>query len=83
MKIALFSQSLFALPCLEAIEATSRIGFSAIELACTRPWPGCCTNRSLWCRLSGRRIRESWPPASGPQSCPWTGRKSSGWIWKD
>lgn len=37
MRIALFSQSLFPLPCLEAIEATGRIGFAAIELACTRP----------------------------------------------
>jgi len=37
MKIALFSQSLFALPCLEAIEANSRIGFAAIELACIQP----------------------------------------------
>jgi L-ribulose-5-phosphate 3-epimerase len=37
MKIALFSQSLFALSCLEAIEATRGIGFTAIELACTRP----------------------------------------------
>jgi sugar phosphate isomerase/epimerase len=37
MDIALFSQSLFALPCLQAIEATGRIGFPAIELACIRP----------------------------------------------
>lgn len=37
MKISLFSQSLFALPLMDAIEATARIGFSAIELACTKP----------------------------------------------
>ena len=37
MKIALFSQSLFALPLAEAIEGTARIGFPAIELACTAP----------------------------------------------
>jgi sugar phosphate isomerase/epimerase len=37
MKISLFSQSLFALPLTEAIKTTARIGFSAIELACTKP----------------------------------------------
>ena len=37
MKIALFSQSLFALPLAEAIEGTARSGFSAIELACCKP----------------------------------------------
>lgn len=37
MKISLFSQSLFALPLLEAIEATAKLGFTAIELACTKP----------------------------------------------
>jgi len=37
MKISLFSQSLFALPLMEAIETTARIGFSAIELACKKP----------------------------------------------
>lgn len=34
MKISLFSQSLFSLPLMEAIEATAQIGFPAIELAC-------------------------------------------------
>jgi sugar phosphate isomerase/epimerase len=37
MKIALFSQSLFSLDLAEAIATTARIGFSAIELACTSP----------------------------------------------
>jgi len=37
MKISLFSQSLFALPLTEAIKTAARIGFSAIELACTKP----------------------------------------------
>lgn len=37
MKISLFSQSLFALPLMEAIETTAEIGFRAIELACTKP----------------------------------------------
>ena len=37
MKVSLFSQSLFALPLMEAIETTSRIGFPAIELACAKP----------------------------------------------
>ncbi len=37
MKISLFSQSLFALTLQEAIEATAKLGFSAIELACTKP----------------------------------------------
>jgi len=37
VKTALFSQSLFALPLAEAIEATAQIGFSAIELACAPP----------------------------------------------
>lgn len=37
MKISLFSQSLFALPLIEAIETTAQIGFPAIELACTAP----------------------------------------------
>lgn len=35
--ISLFSQSLFALPLSEAIQATSDLGFEAIELACTAP----------------------------------------------
>jgi len=33
----LFSQSLFALPLYEAIEATAKAGYCAIELACTAP----------------------------------------------
>ena len=37
MKISLFSQSLYALPLMEAIEATAEIGFSAVELACAKP----------------------------------------------
>ena len=37
MKISLFSQSLFSLPLMDAIKATARIGFSAIELACAKP----------------------------------------------
>jgi len=37
MKVSLFSQSLFALPLMEAIETTGRIGFPAIELACAKP----------------------------------------------
>ena len=37
MKVSLFSQSLFALDLSEAIAATARIGFPAIELACTSP----------------------------------------------
>ena len=37
MNIALFSQSLFALPLEEAIEATATLGFPAIELACGQP----------------------------------------------
>ena len=37
MNISLFSQSLFALPLMEAIETTAEIGFPAIELACTKP----------------------------------------------
>lgn len=37
VKIALFSQSLFALPLAEAIEGAARVGFPAIELACVRP----------------------------------------------
>ena len=37
MQISLFTQSLFALPLDEAIEATARAGFSAIELACAKP----------------------------------------------
>ena len=37
MKASLFSQSLFALPLMEAIETTAKIGFPAIELACARP----------------------------------------------
>lgn len=35
-KISLFSQSLFALPLMEAIETTAKEGFTAIELACAR-----------------------------------------------
>jgi sugar phosphate isomerase/epimerase len=35
-KISLFSQSLFALPLIEAIETTARVGFPAIELACAK-----------------------------------------------
>ncbi len=35
-KISLFSQSLFALPLMEAIDTTAKVGFSAIELACAR-----------------------------------------------
>ena len=37
MKTSLFSQSLFALTLTEAIETTARIGFPAIELACSKP----------------------------------------------
>lgn len=37
MKISLFSQSLFALPLFEAIEATAGLGLTAIELACRSP----------------------------------------------
>lgn len=37
MKVSLFSQSLFALPLTEAINATAEIGFPAIELACMKP----------------------------------------------
>lgn len=37
MKISLFSQSLFALPLEEAIDATAQVGFPAIELACAPP----------------------------------------------
>jgi sugar phosphate isomerase/epimerase len=37
METSLFSQSLYALPLMEAIEATARIGFPAIELACGGP----------------------------------------------
>ena len=37
MEVSLFSQSLFALPLVEAIETTARIGFPAIELACAKP----------------------------------------------
>ena len=37
MKISLFSQSLYALPLMEAIEATATIGSSAMEIACNRP----------------------------------------------
>ena len=37
MHVSLFSQSLFALPLMEAIETTARSGFSAIELACREP----------------------------------------------
>jgi len=36
-KISLFSQSLFALPLDQAIQATADIGFPAMELACARP----------------------------------------------
>ena len=36
-KVSIFSQSLFALPLKEAIEATAQIGFPAIELACASP----------------------------------------------
>ncbi|MGD2175240.1 MAG: TIM barrel protein, partial [Candidatus Brocadiaceae bacterium] len=36
-RVSLFSQSLFALPLDEAIEATASAGFPAIELACTKP----------------------------------------------
>ncbi len=37
MHISLFSQSLFALPLEEAIDATASIGYDAIELACCPP----------------------------------------------
>ena len=37
MNISLFSQSLFALPLVEAIEGTAASGFSALELACQPP----------------------------------------------
>lgn len=37
MKISLFSQSLFALPLEEAIEAAGKAGYKSIELACTPP----------------------------------------------
>jgi sugar phosphate isomerase/epimerase len=37
MKISLFSQSLFALTLVEAIETTARTGFPAMELACAKP----------------------------------------------
>jgi fructoselysine 3-epimerase len=37
MKTSLFSQSLYALPLGEAIEATARAGYEAIEIACARP----------------------------------------------
>ena len=37
MRISLFSQSLFALTLMEAIETTARIGFPAMELACAKP----------------------------------------------
>ncbi len=37
MRISLFSQSLFALKLMEAIETTARIGFPAMELACAKP----------------------------------------------
>jgi len=37
MKVSLFSQSLFALTLMEAIETTARIGFPAMELACAKP----------------------------------------------
>ncbi|MCL5269416.1 MAG: sugar phosphate isomerase/epimerase [bacterium] len=37
MKVSLFSQSLFALPLAEAIQATADAGFEAIELACASP----------------------------------------------
>jgi len=37
LKIALFSQSLFALPLDEAISVAARIGYPALELACTGP----------------------------------------------
>jgi L-ribulose-5-phosphate 3-epimerase len=35
--ISLFSQSLFALPLMDAIPATAQAGYTAIELACTPP----------------------------------------------
>ena len=37
MRTSLFSQSLYALPLMEAIEAAAEIGFSAVELACAGP----------------------------------------------
>ena len=37
MRISLFSQSLFALPLEEAIDATAQAGYDAIELACCAP----------------------------------------------
>ena len=37
MRICLFSQSLYALPLGEAIDATAAAGYSAIELACCKP----------------------------------------------
>lgn len=37
IKISLFSQSLFSLSLSEAVKTTADIGFSAIELACTKP----------------------------------------------
>jgi len=37
MKISIFSQSLFALPLMEAIDAAPKAGFSAIELSCMKP----------------------------------------------
>ncbi|HCQ01863.1 MAG TPA: AP endonuclease, partial [Candidatus Latescibacteria bacterium] len=35
--ISLFSQSLFALPLMDAIPTTAQAGYTAIELACTAP----------------------------------------------
>jgi sugar phosphate isomerase/epimerase len=46
MKICLFTQSLFALPLLDAIRAAARIGFPAIELACAPPHLDCETARA-------------------------------------
>ena len=37
VNISLFSQSLFGLPLEEAVEATRKVGFAAIELACCKP----------------------------------------------
>lgn len=37
MKTSIFSQSLYTLPIMEAIEATAEIGFHAIEIACAGP----------------------------------------------
>ena len=90
MKASLFSQSLFAFDLSEAIAATTRISFPAIELACTSPHFDLRTARNepeppLWSAVHHNQISPDvtgysiWRRAEVILDDPKSGRYAASW----